>query len=222
MIKSLSRDGRAFLLILRVNPISMFCMKLRMLAIETSTEACSCSYQNEEGEFFTLFEIIPQQHTRRLFPMIREVLAMANANLSSVDAIAVSQGPGSFTGVRIAISVSQGLGFGLNKPLYPVSTLAAMAFQERKTLKPEESKEVKVVLDARMGEYYVGNYLVSARSIVPLEDDHLTADLGFEVAKIYPNAEEVGLIAQLSWEKGNQGVLADEVIPIYLREKVVG
>lgn len=196
---------------------------LRLLAVETATEACSVAYQNEKGEVFERFAIIPQQHTQRVFPMIREVLACAEANLSSIDAIAIGRGPGSFTGVRIAVSVAHGLGFGLNRPVYPISTLAAIAFQTREGLIAGESKVVSPVLDARMGEYYTGTYCVSwcgeAHEIVCLEEDHIVSE--GEPTKALPRAKEVLLLAQMAWQKGDLGAPAEKILPVYLREKVV-
>lgn len=192
---------------------------LRILAVETATEACSVAYQNALGEVFERFAVIPQQHTQRVFPMIREVLASAGADLSEIDAIAVGQGPGSFTGVRIAVSVAHGLGFGLEKPVYPISTLAAMAFQAREGLAEGESKTVSPVLDARMGEYYTGTYSVSSHEIVCIEEDHISRE--GEPTGILPRAKEVLLLAQMAWQKGELGLPAEKVLPVYLREKVV-
>lgn len=198
---------------------------LRILSIETATEACSVAYQNEDGEVFDHFEIIPQQHTQRIFPMIREILTQVGASLSSLDAIAVGRGPGSFTGSRIAVSVAQGLGFGLNKPVYPISTLAAIAFQVRENLGVGESKVVSPALDARMGEYYTGTYRVSSKGssyeIDCIEEEHLTSTIEVPI-DILPRAKEIVLLAQMAWEKQDLGLPAEKVLPVYLREKVVG
>jgi tRNA threonylcarbamoyladenosine biosynthesis protein TsaB len=192
-------------------------MKLRILALETSTEACSVAFQNEMEHVYERFEITPQQHTRLLFPMIRDVLAEANLALAEIDAIAVSRGPGSFTGVRIAVNVAKGLAFGLNKPVYAISTLAAMAYQM-----PGET--VRPVLDARMGEVYTGLYRVLEGKLECLEEDNLCPISCYSDLlknQPYPRAKEVALLAQLAWESGDQGLVAEEVLPIYLRDKVV-
>lgn len=197
---------------------------LRILAIETATEACSVAYQNEEGEVFDCLEIIPQQHTQRIFPMIRQVLAQAGVSLSLLDAIAVGRGPGSFTGSRIAVSVAQGLGFGLNKLVYPISTLAAIAFQARESLVVGESKVVSAALDARMGEYYTGTYRVSLNNfsykIECIEEDRITSMIEVPI-DILPRAKEIVLLAQMLWQEGKVGLPAEKVLPVYLREKVV-
>lgn len=205
-------------------------MKPRILAIETATHACSVALTCE-GEIFHRFEIIPQLHTKRIFPMIRELLAEAKIEMASLDAIAVGRGPGSFTGLRIAVSVAQGLGYGLNIPVYPVSTLQAMALQAR-------DQTVITALDARMQEVYAAAYRVTDSSIETLVDESLMPIDKFETWKqtfdepilqlgwgedavpCYPRALEVALLAKEAWHKGEQGLAAQDVLPVYLRDKV--
>src|SRR3989338_9337574 len=97
-----------------------------LLALDTATEACSVALLHE-GRVLSHYDVIPRLHAQRVLPMIRDLLAEAGVALSAVDAIAFGQGPGAFTGVRIAVGVVQGLAFALERPGLPVSNLAVLA-----------------------------------------------------------------------------------------------
>ena len=133
-----------------------------LLALDTSGTACSvavlCQQAGQVGQVFSLHEAAERSHTQRLLPMIEEVLAMAGINQRQLDAIIYGRGPGSFTGIRIAAGVAQGLSFGLDIPLIPVSTLAAMALQAQQQY---PNCAYLCSLDARMNEVYVGTYRVA-------------------------------------------------------------
>jgi tRNA threonylcarbamoyladenosine biosynthesis protein TsaB len=130
------------------------------IAIDTSGDWCSvavgsASDQGANACVNFAAEKLGQGHSRRLVAMIDELLAQNAHPLQSVQAIVFANGPGSFTGLRIACGVAQGLAFGLNKPLVPVSTLAVLA-QRFGTERPIAFKETPtlVLFDARMGELY--------------------------------------------------------------------
>ena len=101
---------------------------MKILAIDTATEACSVALNNGT-EQFQEFEICPQQHSQRLLPMVDSVLKQAKMSLSDLDLLAFGRGPGSFTGVRIATGMIQGLALGTGLKVAGVSTLAAMAVE---------------------------------------------------------------------------------------------
>jgi tRNA threonylcarbamoyladenosine biosynthesis protein TsaB len=127
-----------------------------LLALDTSTDACSVAlYAN--GTVSSLFEVAAKSHTQRLLPMVDEILSAQGYNLSDLDAIAFGRGPGSFTGLRICMGVVQGLAFGANVPVIPVSTLEAMALGHYRA-HPESKLPVLVALDARMNEVYWSAY----------------------------------------------------------------
>jgi len=123
---------------------------VKLLAIETATDACSAAL-SIDGELRERFEIAPRAHTERILPMIDELMAEAGMTISQVDAMAFGCGPGAFTGVRIAVGVTQGIAFAADLPVVPVSTLAALA-------QGAGGDRVLAALDARMDEVYWGAY----------------------------------------------------------------
>ncbi len=129
---------------------------MKILAIETATEACSAALLLDAAgdKIVSRFQLAPREHTRLILPMMQEVLGEANLELSEVDAIAFSRGPGAFTGLRIAAGVAQGVAVAIDKPVIPVSTLAALALQAYQQYKTEGM--IFSALDARMGEVYWG------------------------------------------------------------------
>ena len=137
---------------------------MKILAIDTATEACSVALNTGNG-IVSRFEICPQQHSQRLLPMLDEVLKDAGLVLADVDLLAFGRGPGSFTGVRIATGMIQGLALGSGLKVAGVSTLAAMA-QQALTAKPTKTRQTETkqaswvvcATDARMGEVYFAIY----------------------------------------------------------------
>jgi len=130
---------------------------LRILAIDTTSGACSAALY-DDGVVCERFFRAERDHTRRLLPMVDEVLVEGGIRLSQLDALAVSRGPGSFTGLRIAISCAQGLAFAADLPVVPVSSLAAMAAGAVRSNPHWREAPVLSVLDARMQEVYWGVY----------------------------------------------------------------
>ncbi|HHU0689301.1 tRNA (adenosine(37)-N6)-threonylcarbamoyltransferase complex dimerization subunit type 1 TsaB [Citrobacter sp. Marseille-Q3906] len=127
---------------------------MRILAIDTATEACSVALWND-GNIKAHFELCPREHTQRILPMVQDILADDGTTLTEIDALAFGRGPGSFTGVRIGIGIAQGLALGAELPMIGVSTLATMAQGAwRKT----GAMRVLAAIDARMGEVYWAEY----------------------------------------------------------------
>ena len=94
-----------------------------ILAIETSTEACSVALRTAERDIFRYAQE-PRSHTKLVMPMIQDVLSEACLSASDLEALTVSIGPGSFTGLRIGFATIQGLAFGLEIPVLPISTVS--------------------------------------------------------------------------------------------------
>ena len=128
-----------------------------ILAIDTSTDACSVAMLTPGGVQQTII-VAPREHTQRLLPLINTLLADHQMSLSQCDAIAFGVGPGSFTGLRIALSTAQGLAYGADLPLIPVSTLKTMVHTAVRLGLVSGTESVVPVIDARMNEVYWSAY----------------------------------------------------------------
>lgn len=142
----------------------------RLLAVDTSAGRGSVALA-VDGDVLVEYSDEPRSHTRLLEPMMDRLLARAGLTLKDMDGLAYGRGPGSFTGLRITAGFIQGLAWGLDCPVAPVSSLAAMAVSARSEGDPGP---VASALDARMGEVYWACYHVSGdQTLVALLDDCL-------------------------------------------------
>jgi len=223
-----------------------------ILAIETSSELASCALlSGDTAHSSAHFSVLSREsggvrtHSQSVLPMVQELLAEARIRLADVDAIAFGAGPGSFTGVRTACGVAQGLAFGADLPVLPLITLEAMAEACRAGT---GATEVLAVLDARMNEVYWAQYrfdgrwqaviepvLSSPEAVAPQPVPGLAAcGNGFAVypdafagkafaqaadAAIVPHARDLARIGAAALAAG-QAVPADQAQPLYLRNKV--
>ncbi len=161
---------------------------MNILALETATSFCSVAL-SVNGEQRQLDQAAPQKHAAMLLPMVEQLLADAGLSRKQLDAIAFGRGPGSFTGLRIAAAAAQGIALGLNLPVAPVSTLAAMAHQR---FRAEGVQQCIACLDARMSEVYWGCYkTIATGGSVLVEQEH------------------VGSPAELRQQIGDQGLQPD-------------
>lgn len=218
---------------------------MNILAIDTATEACSAALLTPGGRI-TRFEVCPQQHSQKLLPMVDAVLREAGIRLTDVQLLAYGRGPGSFTGVRIATGMIQGLALGSGLPVAGISTLQAMAQQ---VMQASEVSYVAVAIDARMGEVYFGLFervdgmarfigeeqvCAPADAVVQLADyaDFAKAGTGWEaypeltellandsVAVYYPDADAMLELAAAVADAG-ETTDAMGISPVYLRDKV--
>jgi len=132
-----------------------------ILAIDTSSEACSVAL-TLDGEYLESHELAPRQHTEILLPRIEELLSLAALSLRDLDGLAFGRGPGAFTGIRIATGVIQGLAFGADLPVVPVSSLQALA---QGIWREHKERNLLTAFDARMGEVYWGVYRIDAGNL---------------------------------------------------------
>ena len=135
---------------------------MKILALETATEACSAALF-VDGDIRFKYQVEPRKHSELILPMLEELLAEAGLALKQLDAVAFANGPGAFTGVRIATGVVQGVAYGADLPVITVSTLASLA---QRAFREFGYREVMAAFDARMGEVYWGCYRVGSNGLV--------------------------------------------------------
>lgn len=147
-----------------------------ILAIDTSTDACSVAILTPSGVQQEL-SVSPREHTQRLLPSIELLLAEHELSLGQFDLIAFGVGPGSFTGLRIGLSTAQGLAYGADLPLMPISTLRAMAQTARRLSVVDASQTVVPAIDARMNEIYWSAYQFDSQTqqLVSLSQEMISA-----------------------------------------------
>jgi tRNA threonylcarbamoyladenosine biosynthesis protein TsaB len=153
-----------------------------LLAIEASADACSVALQSAAG-IIERNEFTPRQHSQLLLPMVDELLQQSAKALTDIDAIAFSAGPGSFTGLRLALGLAQGLAFGADIPLIAVSSLAALAQAAIEARQLEASAQIFCAVDARMGECYLGHYVAQQGLAVACREDSLLAPADVKLDK---------------------------------------
>lgn len=213
-----------------------------ILAIETSSELASAALLHGDQVFSREASGV-HTHSQTLLPMVQELLALAGIGLTQCNAIAFGAGPGSFTGVRTAAGIAQGLAFGLNLPVLPVVTLHAMAQACRETT---GAADLLCVLDARMGEVYWAQYrfaegwqtvvepTLSAPEAVAPQGAVLACGNGLSAypsqfegrgfardprTADVPHAAQVAQLGRIGLARG-EAVTAREAQPLYLRNKV--
>jgi len=221
---------------------------MKILAVETSTDACSAALWLD-GAIQEEFALAPREHTQLLLPMIDRLLAAAQLLPQQLDAVALSRGPGSFTGVRIAGGVVQGIAFGADLPVVPVSTLASIAqdFFNRHTA----AGVIFTAMDARMQEIFWGVYQRNALGLAELIGDEAVTSAvdvvfpeltGFGVGsgwgvyaaeleqrlgsllqgvevEVWPRAATVAQLGAYGFANG-MAVPVENAMPVYLRDKV--
>ena len=216
---------------------------MQILALDTSTEYCSVALWRD-GEVMSHCELVGQKHSEMLMPMLDKLLHEAGVKVGDLDGIAFGMGPGSFTGVRIACGVTQGLALGANLPVVGICTLEALA---------EGAGKHKVIaaLDARMSEVYHAAYIkqndiwmsASEPSLCKPDDAPLLEgkdwfgvgsgfathgeQLGLRYADnleavddtAIPQAAAIAKLGAARFAAG-EGTDAAEALPLYLRNKV--
>lgn len=218
-----------------------------ILSLETSTKACSVSLI-QQGEVLASTDLlIEHSHSEKLTLLIRDCISYTGLAISDLDALAVSMGPGSYTGLRIGVATAKGLCYALDKPLIAVNTLEAMAHQLASTAIGEYW--YCPMLDARRMEVYCAIYNQKMEMVLPtcakIIDEQAFAEylalqaivfFGNGAAKskaklstspqahfveqlIYPSAKMVGLLAEKAFaEKRFENLAYFE--PFYLKEFV--
>ena len=223
-------------------------MATSLLGMDSSNAACSCALWID-GDCQQRYEVAPRGHGLLLLPMVESLLAEAGIGLGALDALVLGRGPGSFTGLRIATSMVQGLAFAVDRPVVPVSSLAALA-------QGVDAPRVLSAFDARMGEVYWGAYqrddhglmtligeemVATAETVAVPAADHWVgvgegwqsyhdalstrvtlhgAQLRVLQQPLYPQARHLLTLGAAGWLRGDT-VAAEQAAPVYLRNKVV-
>lgn len=226
---------------------------MKVLALDTSTEACSAALYDggyNQGEVLSRFEIAPRQHTKLILPMIDSLLAEAGWSLRDIELLGYGCGPGAFTGVRLGVSVAQGIAFGAEIPVAGVSSLAALA---QAAYSENGQARCLAAIDARMAEVYWARYEVNMAGYMMLQGDESVLPpaqvelpdegqwscigSGFDqyrqelmintdqrqltmIPDRFPEARYVASLAAYYAEQG-QAVAADQALPVYIRNNVV-
>lgn len=166
---------------------------MKLLAFETATEACSVALY-VDGALQERYAIAPRRHAELALPWADSLLAEAGIARGALDAVACGRGPGAFTGVRLAIALTQGIALALDLPVVAVSTLAALA------LDGPSGERVVAAIDARMGEVYVGGFFRDSEGLVQAFDEERLA------------APDVVALPEGRWVGAGSGFLAQESI----------
>lgn len=217
--------------------------RMRVLAFDTSTEFLSLALLID-GAILVRETHAGQRHSELTLPLLNVLLTEADVSLRSLDGIAFGQGPGSFTGIRIACGIAQGLAFGADLPLVGISSLLALAAQA-------EASQVIACLDARMSEIYHAAYQIQGEDWIEIHapglysaqaapalvgQDWVGIGSGFKVAdgalrrhyaqqlsqvwdERFPHAREIAQLGARRLARG-QGVPAWQAAPLYIRDKV--
>lgn len=220
---------------------------MKILAVDTATEACSAALYID-GEIRQCFKISPRKHAQLLLPMIDSLMAEAALKPQQLDAIAFGRGPGSFTGLRIATGVMQGIAYGADLPVVPVSTLAAIS---QACLQKTEYNIVFAAIDARMDEIYWAVYQRDAQGVAQIigkekvqcatkvdslqlsgygigsgwqhYSRELAVCLGKQLiafdAQYLPSSAQIAYLGAIGVQR-QQTVPVEQAMPVYLRDKV--
>ncbi|PPD33770.1 MAG: tRNA (adenosine(37)-N6)-threonylcarbamoyltransferase complex dimerization subunit type 1 TsaB [Methylomonas sp.] len=220
---------------------------MKLLAVDTSTEACSAALFID-GDIRETFALAPREHTKLILPMIDKLLIDAGLLPQQLDAVALSRGPGSFTGVRIATGVAHGIAFGADIPVVLVSTLAAIA---QDVLNRHQVDLTFTAMDARMDELFWGVYqpnalglaeLIGEEAVTPADKvdypdregvgvgsgwsvhgNALSSRLGdrvkYVINDVWPHAACVAQLGAYDCANG-LAVPVEQAMPVYLRDKV--
>lgn len=219
---------------------------MKLLAVETATEACSAALIID-GIIAERFELAPRTHTQLILPMIDALMSEAGLSIKQLDGLAFGCGPGSFTGIRIATGVIQGIAFGADLPVVCVSTLAAMA---QELFDRSDETLAFAAMDARMDEVFWGVYekdsmgfakLIGAETVTPAALIYcpikhsgvgigsawrvyaatLSQRLAEQVSRYETdNLPRAALIARLAVHNFANAVPVELAMPVYLRDKV--
>ena len=213
-----------------------------LLLLDASSSLCSVALLTDQGDFWKT-EDQPRRHAQRLLAMVDEILEEAGVSPQALNGVAFGRGPGSFTGIRIAVSVAQGISLGLGIPVCGLSSLQLIA---RAVCEQDDSvNDVMVIMDAHMGEVFWGQFRRSGDDLMPLSEEQVgtpevcqqqlsqwqgsIAGGGLQLADfsaypqalngIQPEARFMTTAASQAWDRGDFSDPENHP-PVYLRNSV--
>lgn len=194
---------------------------MKILAIETSSDICSLAFIDNGKCEDLVEEKIPRQHAEKLPVFYNELVKISNLDLSKIDAIAVSIGPGSFTGLRIGLSYSKGLAYSHNKPIVPVPSLESLLYGSN-----NKFRNTIVIFYSHKNNFYfqqfnysnknyIGNEIqsvelnsindlgriISDSDIIQYGSEKLFENSDFNFIQVTPSAKWIGELAHKNYEK---------------------
>ena len=221
----------------------------KLLAIETSSEACSVALAVGD-EVLSRDFVEPRRHAELLLPTVQELMAEGEMTLADLDAIAFGRGPGSFTSLRIGIGVVQGLAWGAELGVVPVSSLAALAQGAASSQDLQAGISIVAAMDARMGEVFAARFEVGNDGLVklvgeeqvcppgelmwPVDAPRVAVGNGFSryeeleertdrfeavYTDLWPSAASLVTLAR-AWLENNAPLPAHQAQPLYVRDNV--
>lgn len=220
---------------------------MNILALDSCSEMCSSALLCD-GQYYEQHELTRRGHSDLVLGMMDNLFEQSGSVLTDVDVVAFGRGPGSFTGVRVGVSVAQGIAFARGIPVVPVSSLAAVAHKAAKTL---DAEYIAVAMDARMGEIYCAQYHFDGKTVHLLTDERVCEPTAFKPfhqgkcvgvgtawrvyetplmanfagvighvdADCYPEARHIIALAEMEIQSGKL-LSADQALPVYLRDNV--
>ena len=212
---------------------------MKLIAIETSTDICSIAYIHNGLCENIIEEKIPRQHAEKLPLFYDKLVSKTGLKLSDIDAIAVSIGPGSFTGLRIGLSYAKGLAFSHKKPIVPIPTMQSLLHGYKKT-----DKKIVVILLSHGNKYFIQQFdsnnifTIKVRELESINDlgdidiesviihygcDKLfdNIDINIQIIKVKPSAKWIG---ELAYQNYNKWVVKKpyKLVPDYISPFKIG
>ena len=185
---------------------------MRILGFDTATSACSAAVWEDGRIAARRFEPMSRGQSERLMPMVREVLSEAGADFPDLDLLAVTTGPGAFTGLRIGLAAARGMALAGDLACFGVTTLDAVAAGVSET--ERQKANVLVVLDSKRAEVYAQAFrsdlrpLSEAQALMPADLAALTANGEGDADRVLVAGDGAGQVIQALKDKGIEAVLS--------------
>lgn len=185
---------------------------MRILGFDTATSACSAAVWEDGRIAARRFEPMSRGQSERLMPMVREVLSEAGADFPDLDLLAVTTGPGAFTGLRIGLAAARGMALAGDLACFGVTTLDAVAAGVSET--ERQKANVLVVLDSKRAEVYAQAFrsdlrpLSEVQALMPADLAALTANGEGDADRVLVAGDGAGQVIQALKDKGIEAVLS--------------